>query len=266
MSFVVLDEFNRLLLRRAGQPKYHVDPLEYRGVGATADGLQVHLDLLEPDRCIARAALDQQDAAGGHAGEERVGGRDLFTRTPQVGRLVDHELTVAHVVDRATRRRRARGVNPVHDKLVVGHSYYFPSPACGRFPLSRLRGRVGVGALPWAAPGNVDEAQRRSKCTERSCARKSRRASSTPSSGIPGRRGRRTMPADGSPASSPWRTRTRAGSSGLFGSRTRRATSRTRMLPKPTTATTRCSSSWRTHQSGSTSPMSPFRASRSRNT
>src|SRR2546430_16738457 len=114
MGFEVPDDLNRLLLRRAGQPKRHVDPLEYRGVGATADGLQVHLDLLEPDRRIARAALDQQDAAGRHAGEEGVGGRDLFTWTPQVGWLVDHELTGAHPVDRATPRGRALVQNLVY--------------------------------------------------------------------------------------------------------------------------------------------------------
>src|SRR2546430_17613557 len=111
MGFEVPDDLNRLLLRRAGQPKRHVDPLEYRGVGATADGLQVHLDLLEPDRRIARAALDQQDAASRHAGEERVGGRDLFTWATQMGRLRDHELTVAHLFYPPTPRRRARRVN-----------------------------------------------------------------------------------------------------------------------------------------------------------
>src|SRR5438128_4191177 len=162
VALVVLNEFDRLLLGWAGEPKGHVDPLKHRGIRAMADRLQVHIDLLEPDRRIAGAALDQQHAAGRHAGEERVGGGDLFTRTAEVRWLVDHELPIAHLTDRPAGSGRAFRMNTVHHEVLVGHPLLhtmmraFERVHRGAATCSRIRSVTAPGCSTlarWAAAG-----------------------------------------------------------------------------------------------------------------
>src|SRR5207302_1631691 len=71
-----LSELGRVRVGRAGDARAHVDAVKHERSRALADRLQVHSELLEPDGRIASAGLDQQHAAGRHAGEEPVGGGD----------------------------------------------------------------------------------------------------------------------------------------------------------------------------------------------
>jgi len=121
MRFVMLDEIVRVCFAGAGKSEEHVDPLKDGGIAAMPDRFDVDLDLFKANARVPRAALHQQHAAGGDAGEKRLGRRDLLTRATEMGRLVDHELVIAHLVDGTARGRGAGGVNAVDDEFVRGH-------------------------------------------------------------------------------------------------------------------------------------------------
>ena len=108
MTLVMLDQCLTLLLTWAGEPKAHLDPLEYRRVASMANGFEVHLDVVELDAGLPGTALDQENAARRHPGYEGVSRRDLYARTAKMRRLVDDELVVANLVDGAAGRRRTR--------------------------------------------------------------------------------------------------------------------------------------------------------------
>src|ERR1700730_19172634 len=122
MVLVVVDEADRLLPGWAGQAERQVDPLKDRCVAAMADRFDGDLDPIESHARVARLTLHQQHAAGGDTREEGFSRGDLLTWPAQMGRLVDHELVIPHLVDGAPWRGRAGGLNPVHDQLVSGHA------------------------------------------------------------------------------------------------------------------------------------------------
>ena len=121
MCLVMLDEIVRLRLAGAGKPKKHVDPLKDGGVAAMPDRLDVDLDLFEANARVPRPALYQQHAAGRDAREKRLGRGDLLTGAAEMGRLIDDELMISHLVDGAPKGGGAGGVDAVYDELVSRH-------------------------------------------------------------------------------------------------------------------------------------------------
>ena len=88
------------------------------------DGFNIGLDLFKPHASVARPALHQEDAARRDTRQEGFGWRDLLTGAAEMGRFVDDELVIAHLVECAPRGRGAGRANAVDDQVVRGHASF----------------------------------------------------------------------------------------------------------------------------------------------